>query len=98
MNLVEGAYRELVMGGHILALGTASMAVASAILLGFRPTLPLLTMAYLFSYGAYAMNRSVELKADAVSHPRRTGYLARRGRYLPLISFGCFAAGYLLAA
>ena len=98
MNLVRGTSTELVMGGHILAFGTASMAAASAILLGVRPTLPLVTMAYLFSYGAYTMNRSTELKADAVSHPQRTGYLSRRGRYLPVITFGCFAGGYLLAA
>src|SRR2546427_13259129 len=98
MTLITSVYRELVMGGHILALGTASIAAASAIVLGGRPTAVLLIIAYLFSYGAYMMNRSAEMEEDAVSNPVRTGYLARRGKYLPLITLSCFATGYFLAA
>ena len=98
MSLITSVYRELVMGGHILALGTASIAAASAIMLGGNPTAVLLIMAYLFSYGAYMMNRSAEMEEDAVSNPMRTGYLARREKYLPLITLSCFATGYLLAA
>ena len=79
MSLITGVYRELVMGGHILALGTASIAAASAIMLGGKPTAVLLVMAYLFSYGAYMMNRKAEMEEDAVSNPVRTGYLSRRG-------------------
>ncbi len=81
-----------------MALGTASIAAASATVLGGRPTLVLLIMAYLFSYGAYMMNRNAEMEEDAVSNPVRTSYLARRGKYLPLITLSCFAAGYFLAA
>ena len=98
MTLITSVYRELVMGGHILALGTASIAAASALVLGGKPTAILLIMAYLFSYGAYMMNRSAEMEEDAVSNPVRTGYLARRGKYLPLITLSCFATGYFLAA
>jgi 4-hydroxybenzoate polyprenyltransferase len=98
MSIITSVYRELVMGGHILALGTASIAAASAILLGGNPTAVLLIMAYLFSYGAYMMNRNAEMEEDAVSNPVRTGYLARREKYLPAITLTCFATGYLLAA
>ncbi len=90
-------YREFVLGGHLLAIGTASMAAASALALGV-PTAPLLlVMAYLFSYGAYMMNRSTDIDADSVSHPERTAHLGSRRRYLPVISGGCFVLGYALA-
>jgi 4-hydroxybenzoate polyprenyltransferase len=90
-------YREFVLGGHLLAIGTASIAAASAVALGVGATPLLLLMAYLFSYGAYTMNRSTEFDADSVSHPERTALLGRRRRYLPLISAGCFVLGYAIA-
>jgi len=73
------------------------MAAASAILLGLQPTFVLLLMAYLFSYGAYMMNRTSELEQDAVSNPERTSHLRGRRRYLPAIVGFCFGVGYILA-
>ncbi len=90
--------RELVYGGHLLALGTASIAASSAILLGRSPTLVLLVMAYLFSYGAYMLNRGAEVSQDAISDPARTSFLRGRSRYLTAISAVSFGIGYLLAA
>jgi 4-hydroxybenzoate polyprenyltransferase len=58
----------------------------------------LLVMAYLFSFGAYMMNRSAEMDIDATSHPERTSYLAKRRRVLPGIVAGAFLIGYALAA
>ena len=81
----------------MLAVGTASIAAASAIALGVAATPLLLVMAYLFSYGAYMMNRSTEIDQDAVTHPERTALLGARRRYLPLISGGCFFLGYVFA-
>jgi len=81
----------------MLALGTASTAAASAILLGETATPLLLVMAYLFSYGAYMMNRSAEIEQDITSHPERTAHLSSRRRYLPIISGGSFLLGYALA-
>lgn len=54
-------------------------------------------MAYLFSYGAYTMNRGAEMNVDVISHPKRTAHLVPRRRYLPAISVGCFLLGYALA-
>jgi len=90
-------YREFVLGGHMLAVGTASIAAASAIALGAVSTPFLLVMAYLFSYGAYMMNRSAEIDSDVISHPERTAHLSGRRRYLPVISAAYFLLGYLLA-
>ena len=90
--------REFVHGGHLLALGTASIAAFSAILLGYTPTAALVVMAYLFSLGAYAINRSVEIDQDALSHPERTRHLQGRKKLLPYVAGSCFAVGYLLAA
>ncbi len=90
--------KEMVLGGHLLALGTASIAASSAILLGGSPGLDLLLMAYLFTLGAYTMNRSAEMDRDVLSNPSRTHYLWGRRRYLPAIAVSCFALGYLLAA
>ena len=64
--------KEVVYGGHFLALGTSSIAASSAILLGKTPTLDLLLMAYLFSYGAYMLNRGSEVDQDRISNPGRT--------------------------
>ena len=92
------AFRELVYGGHLLAVGTASIAASSAILLGRSPSVVLLVMAYLFSYGAYMLNRGAEVAQDSISDPRRTSFLKGRSRYLKVISAASFVAGYALAA
>jgi 4-hydroxybenzoate polyprenyltransferase len=92
------AVRELVYGGHLLALGTASIAASSAILLGKSPSIILLVMAYLFSYGAYMLNRGAEVSQDSISDPRRTNFLRGRSRFLKIISASSFALGYVLAA
>ena len=91
-------WKEFVHGGHLLALGTASIAAFSAILIGFAPTAALALMAYLFSFGAYTINRSAEIDQDMLSHPERTKHLQGRKKYLPFVAGSCFAAGYLLAA
>ena len=97
MSLASAIYRELVYGGHLLALGTSSMAATAALLLGQAPTWDLLLMAYLFSLGAYTLNRVSDFAADEVSHPERSAYLKGRLRGLKGVSGGCFALGYLLA-
>jgi len=97
-GLLSQVYREIVLGGHLLALGTVSIAYTSSILMGHFPTVDLLFMAYLFSYGAYTINRSVEIDQDALANPIRTEYLQRRKRYLPGLAVTCFGVGYALAA
>lgn len=89
--------REVVYGGHFLALGTSSMAASSALLLGKTPTLSLLLMAYLFSYGAYMLNRGSEVTQDKMSNPVRTNYLLPRSKYLPMIAAISFGIGYSIA-
>ncbi|MHB1867996.1 MAG: UbiA family prenyltransferase [Nitrososphaerales archaeon] len=89
--------KELVYGGHLLALGTSSIAASSAYLLGRSPTFLLLLMAYLFSYGAYMLNRGSEVIQDSVSNPGRTNYLLSRSKYLTYISAASFGIGYLIA-
>ena len=90
--------RELVYGGPLLALGTASIAVSSALLLGVTPSILLLVMAYLFSYGAYMLNRGSEVVQDGISNPVRTDFLQGRSKYLNAISGASFGVGYLIAA
>lgn len=97
MNAISAAYKELVFGGHLLALGTSSMAASVAILLGNSPPWDLLLMAYLFSLGAYTINRISDFEEDRVSHPDRTSYLERRKGSLKWIAAGCFLLGYSLA-
>jgi len=98
MRPLSIVYRELVLGGHLLALGTASIAGAAAFLFGRSPTVVLLVMAYLFSFGAYMMNRSAAMDQDQASHPERTNYLANRRRLLPWVVAASFVIGYSLAA
>jgi 4-hydroxybenzoate polyprenyltransferase len=90
-------YGELVYGGHLLALGTASIAASAAYVLGRTPTWDLLLMAYLFSFGGYTVNRISDFEEDKISHPDRTAYLSGRKRVLPAVALVCFGVGYVLA-
>jgi 4-hydroxybenzoate polyprenyltransferase len=92
------AIREFVYGGHLLAIGTSSIAASTAVILGRPPAIVLLLMAYLFSYGAYMLNRGAEVSQDSISDPARTNFLQGRSRYLTAISGICFGLGYFLAA
>jgi len=97
MSYAAAAYRELVYGGHLLALGTASMAATVALIMGQVPGWDLLLMAYLFSFGAYSINRISDLNQDEVSHPDRTAYLKKRLGALKVGIVICFTLGYILA-
>ena len=90
-------YDEFIYGGHLLALGTASIAGTAALVLGKFPSLDLAVMAYLFTMGAYTINRATEAEQDAVSQPQRTAFVQKRKKFLPAIVVGCFLVGYLLA-
>ena len=69
MTFASAVYKELVYGGHLLALGTSSMAATAAWVMGKNPSWDLLLMAYLFSFGAYTINRISDFKQDAISQP-----------------------------
>ena len=97
MTAAARLYKELVYGGHLLALGTASITATAALVLGRTPTWDLLLMAYLFSFGAYMVNRTSDFDQDRVSHIDRTAYLEGRRRSLPAIAVVSFGVGYLLA-
>jgi 4-hydroxybenzoate polyprenyltransferase len=97
MTFASAAYKELVYGGHLLALGTSSMAATAAWVMGRTPTWDLLLMAYLFSFGGYSINRISDFSQDAVSHPDRTAYLKSRIGWLKGAVVACFALGYVLA-
>ena len=97
MNLVAAIWNEFVLGGHLGALGAPSIAASAAILMDRTPTIPLLVMAYLFTYGAYMLNRGSEVSQDVISSPLRTTYLTRRSGHLTTISATCFGLGYLIA-
>ena len=93
MSFLGAAYRELVYGGHLLALGTSSIAASAALVIGEVPGWDLLLMAYLISFGAYSMNRVSDFSLDALSHPERSAYLAGRVKVLKWVSAGCFLLG-----
>ena len=93
----QAVYSEFVYGGHLLALGTASIAGTTALIMGRIPSLSLLVMAYLFTNGAYTMNRLSETEQDEISHPKRTAFIRKRQRFLPAIAAFCFVLGYILA-
>jgi 4-hydroxybenzoate polyprenyltransferase len=97
VNPASMLYKELVYGGHLLALGTSSMAATVAFVMGRTPSWDLLLMAYLFSFGAYSINRASDFEQDRVSHPDRTAYLEGRRGSLLGVSAACFLVGYGLA-
>jgi len=81
----------------LLALGTSSMAATAAWVVGKNPTWDLLLLAYLFSFGAYTINRISDFKQDAISHPERTAYLKNRLGWLKGAVAACFGLGYVLS-
>jgi 4-hydroxybenzoate polyprenyltransferase len=97
MTFASAVYKELVYGGHLLAIGTSSMAATAAWIMGRTPTWDLLLMAYLFSFGGYTINRISDFGQDAVSHPERTAYLKNRMSWLKVAVALCFGLGYFLA-
>jgi 4-hydroxybenzoate polyprenyltransferase len=97
LRLITAAYRELVLGGHLLALGTSSIAATASFLLGRVPSFDLLLMAYLFTYGAYTVNRVSDFEQDRVSHPERTAHLEGRRSLLVALAVASFLVGYSLA-
>jgi 4-hydroxybenzoate polyprenyltransferase len=90
--------KEIVYGGHLLALGTVAIAACSSLLIERAPTFQLLLMAYLFSFGAYMLNRSSDFNEDKLSAPSRTDHLGRRAPQLRKIALLSFCIGYALAA
>jgi 4-hydroxybenzoate polyprenyltransferase len=97
LKIWSTAYAEFVYGGHLLALGTSSIAATAALVLGKSPSFDLLLMAYLFSYGAYTVNRISDFEQDRVSHPERTAHLEGRRGALQGIAAASFLIGYGLA-
>lgn len=97
MTVARQAYNELVYGGHLLALGTSSIAASVALILGRTPSWDLLVMAYLFSFAAYTVNRAADFDQDRITHPARTEYLESRKAILPTLAALSFVAGYVLA-
>jgi 4-hydroxybenzoate polyprenyltransferase len=97
MSIRSRTYNEFVYGGHLLALGTSSMAATVAFVIGMTPGWDLLIMAYLFTLGAYSINRISDFAQDGVSHPDRTRYLKDRIGRFKFVSVGCFVIGYGLA-
>jgi 4-hydroxybenzoate polyprenyltransferase len=94
---LRSVYDELVYGGHLLSLGTASIAGTAALMIGVFPSVFLLLMAYLFSNAAYTINRGSEVEQDEVSHPARTAWLKSRRKYLTAIAGAYFLIAYVLA-
>ncbi len=97
MKASSAAYDELVYGGHLLALGTSGIAASVTFVMGRTPSWDLLLMAYLFSFGAYSINRASDFDQDRLSHPSRTAYLQRRRGVLPAVAAASFLLGYGLA-
>jgi hypothetical protein len=52
--------REIVYGGHLLALSASSITFTSIFLLNLKMNFELIAAAYLFTYATYALNRRVE--------------------------------------
>jgi len=90
-------YNELVYGGQLLSLGTASIAATCCIVLGRTPPIDLLVIAYLFSHASYTLNRATEIDQDSISHPGRTAYVNSRKRILLTIVPVYFLVGFALA-
>jgi 4-hydroxybenzoate polyprenyltransferase len=97
LSVVVSVYNELVYGGHLLSLGTASITATASVILGRSPPVDLLVIAYLFSHAAYTLNRASEVDQDTISHPERTAFVNERRRVLRSIVPVYFLVGFALA-
>lgn len=78
---------ELVYGGQLISIGAISVVFTAAILLGIKITWDCLIIIYLGIHSAYLYNRYKELKVDFLTNPKRTQYLKKNIRHIPLIIF-----------
>lgn len=74
LNLI---WNEFLYGGHLMALGAASIILVSAVLLNVEISWDILLIVYLLFQSFYIYNRFKEIKIDELTNPERTKYLKK---------------------
>ena len=80
-------FDELIYGGHLQSLGTASIVFTSALLLKVEITWDVLVVSYLLFYSIYLYNHSKEINADDLTNPERTQHLKKYLKWTPIIFY-----------
>ena len=83
--VLKFARDEFIYGGHLLALGAASVVFTSAILLNVPITWDFLLVVYLIFYIIYFYNRFRETENDFLTNPERTQYFEKYIKYVPFV-------------
>ena len=86
-RILNLAWNEFIYGGHLLSLGAVSVVFTSAVLLNIKTTWDCLAIVYLGTQSVYLYNRYKEFKKDTSTNPKRTKYIKRYVKYIPLIVF-----------
>ena len=84
-RILKFVWDEFVYGGHLLALGAASVVFTSAILLNVPITWDFLLIVYLIFYVIYFYNRFREIENDFLTNPERTQYFKKYIKYTSLV-------------
>ena len=78
-------WKEFIYGGHLLAIGAASIVFSTSFLLNLKITWDSLFVAYLMFYPLYLYNRYKEIEIDYLTNPKRTEYLKTYIHQAPII-------------
>ena len=93
---LELIWKEFIFGGHLQCVGTLSIVLVAAILLGIKITWDCLIICYLLFYPMYLYNRFREIEIDSLTNPERTAYIRSYISKTPIIIFFIVVALILL--
>ena len=80
-------WNEFIYGGHLQSLGAASVVFVSGILLKIPITWDVLLVGYLLFYPLFLYNRLKEIDIDYLTNPKRTQYLRKHLKLIPIIFY-----------
>lgn len=81
IDYIDSLKEELVLGGHLTALGSPSIVLAVSLLLGKAPGWPILFMTYLLTLTVYGYNYYKELDNDIKTNPERASHQVKGVKY-----------------
>lgn len=86
-KILKSISDEFIHGGHLQSLGAASIVFVSGILLKIPITWDVLLVGYLLFYPLFLYNRLKEIDIDYLTNPKRTQYLRRHLKLIPIIFY-----------
>lgn len=88
-NVLLHFWDGFIHGGHLIAIGLACVVLLAAVLMEIKITFEFLVVVYLLSVGPCLFGRYIDLKADALTNPKRSEYLSKKAKTIPFLISLC---------